>query len=67
MPALRELGRSFIGQGLGDAQSATIRGAMLKALYQGLGVAYTPEVEEAWIEVYGDLITLMKEATAVPA
>jgi hemoglobin-like flavoprotein len=67
MPALRELGRRFIGKGIGDAQSDVIRGAMLKTLYQGLGVAYTPEVEEAWVEVYGDLVSLMKEATAVPA
>ena len=42
-------------------------GALLWTLGQGLGDAFTPEVEEAWAEAYGLLATVMKEAAAEAA
>ncbi len=67
MPALHSLGRRHAGYGVRDEHYDTVGAALLKTLYQGLGVAYTPEVEEAWIDVYGVLAAKMKEAAAVPA
>lgn len=66
-PLLRQLGQRHAGYGVQDAHYDTVGTALLKTLYQGLGVAYTPEVEEAWIDVYGVLATTMKEAASVPA
>jgi hemoglobin-like flavoprotein len=66
-PLLRQLGQRHAGYGVQHAHYDTVGAALLKTLYQGLGVAYTAEVEEAWIDVYGVLATTMKEAAAVPA
>ncbi len=67
MPALQNLGRRHAGYGVQDHHYDTVGAALLKTLRQGLGVAYTPEVEEAWTEVYGVLAGTMKEAAGVPA
>jgi len=67
MPALQNLGRRHAGYGVQDHHYDTVGAALLKTLRQGLGVAYTPEVEEAWTEVYGVLAGTMKEAASVPA
>jgi hemoglobin-like flavoprotein len=67
MPALQHLGRRHAGYGVQDHHYDVVGAALLKTLRQGLGVAYTPEVEEAWTEVYGVLAGTMKEAAAVPA
>ncbi len=67
MPALQHLGRRHAGYGVKDPHYDTVGAALLKTLRQGLGVAYTAEVEEAWTEVYGVLAGTMKEAAGVPA
>ena len=67
MPVLQKIGQQHAGQGMGAVPSEAILAALLKTLYQGLGVAYNAEVEEAWVDVYGALATRMKEAAAVPA
>jgi hemoglobin-like flavoprotein len=67
MPALRQLGRRHAGYGVKDEHYETVGGALLKTLQQGLGAAWTPEVETAWIDVYGVLAATMKDAAAVPA
>ena len=67
MPALQGLGRCHAGYGVQDQHYDTVGAALLKTLRQGLGAAWTPEVEEAWAEVYGVLAGTMKEAAAVPA
>ncbi len=41
--------------------------ALLTTLGQGPGVAYTPEVDEAWTEVYGVIASTMKAAAKLPA
>lgn len=65
MPVLQKLGQRHAIYGVHDEHYDTVGGALLKTLYQGLGVAYTPEVEEAWIDVYGALASTMK-AAALP-
>ncbi len=67
MPALRQLGARHAGYGVQDEHYETVGGALLKTLQQGLGAAWTPEVESAWIDVYGVLAATMKDAAAVPA
>lgn len=67
MPVLQKIVQQHAGQGVGAAQYEAVRAALLKTLYQGLGVAYNAEVEEAWVDVYGVLAAKMKEAAAVPA
>jgi hemoglobin-like flavoprotein len=65
MPVLEDLGRRHAGYGVRDTHYDTVGAALLKTLYQGLGVAYNAEVEEAWVEVYGVLASRMKAAAAV--
>lgn len=67
LPVLQKIGQQHAGQGVGAVPSETLLAALLKTLYQGLGVAYNAEVEEAWADVYGVLAAKMKEAAAVPA
>lgn len=67
VPALQKLGARHAGYGVRDAHYATVGAALIETLRQGLGVAFTPEVEEAWGEVYGVLAGTMKEAAATPA
>ncbi len=67
MPALRQLGRRHAGYGVRDEHYETVGAALLKTLQQGLGAAWTPEVESAWIDVYGVLAATMKDAAAIPA
>lgn len=67
MPALRQLGSRHAGYGVQDAHYDSVGAALLKTLYQGLGVACTPEVEAAWVDVYGVLAATMKAAAVVPA
>jgi hemoglobin-like flavoprotein len=50
-----------------DEHVNAARGALLKTLYECLGVAYTPEVEDAWTQVYVELTGTIREALQVPA
>ena len=67
LPALRQLGQRHAGYGVKEAHYEIVGDALLKTLQQGLGAAWTPEVESAWIDVYGVLASTMKDAAAVPA
>ena len=67
MPALQGLGQRHAGYGVRDAHYDSVGVALLKTLRQGLGVAFTDEVEEAWISVYGVIASTMIEAAKVTA
>ena len=67
MPALQGLGQRHAGYGVRDAHYDSVGVALLKTLRQGLGVAFTDEVEEAWMSVYGVIASTMKEAAKVTA
>jgi hemoglobin-like flavoprotein len=67
MPTLRSLGQRHAGYGVQDQHYDTVGVALLETLRQGLGVAFTPEVEAAWVDVYGVVAGTMKEAAAIPA
>ena len=67
IPALQGLGQRHAGYGVRDAHYDSVGSALLKTLRQGLGVAFTDEVEAAWTEVYGVIAGTMKNAARVPA
>lgn len=69
LPVLRSLGARHVGYGVVDAHYATVGGALLLTLEQGLGQAFTPEVRAAWTATYGLISSTMIEAAneAVPA
>lgn len=62
VPVLRALGVRHKGYGVKDADYDTVAGALIKTLGQGLGTAFTPEVEKAWSTVYMTMATVMTEA-----
>jgi len=67
LPAIEDLGRRHAGYGVTEAHYASVGGALLWTLGQGLGEAFTPEAEEAWAETYWTLATIMKGAMAEAA
>ncbi len=62
LPVVRNLGRRHTGYGVEDGHYETVGAALLWTLEKGLGAAFTPEVENAWIAVYGALADNMKMA-----
>ena len=60
VPVVRDLGARHNGYGVRDEHYDTVAAALLWALEQGLGEAFTPETREAWVEVYGILAATMK-------
>ena len=62
LPAVRDLGKRHATYGVADADYDTVASALLWTLEKGLGAAFTPEVKEAWTEVYVALAGAMKEA-----
>ncbi len=68
VPAVQNLGRNHVGYGVKDEHYDTVGGALLYTLETGLGDDFTPDVKDAWTEVYTVLATVMKDAAnAVPA
>lgn len=65
LPVLRSLGSRHAGYGVKDEHYATVGGALLLTLEQGLGEAFTPEVREAWTVMYGIVSRTMMEASAL--
>ena len=77
VPVIRDLGNRHAGYGVRDEHYATVGGALLWTLEQGLGEAFTDDVREAWTCAYELLSDVMKlgalegksarEAQAMPA
>ena len=64
VPAVQALGVRHAGYGVTAAHYDTVAAALLWTLGQGLGEAFTPEVETAWIAAYTLLATTMQQAAA---
>lgn len=62
VPAVQNLGKGHAGYGVEDKHYDTVGAALIETLDAGLGEAFTPEVKDAWVEVYGVLATTMKDA-----
>jgi nitric oxide dioxygenase len=66
VPALQRLGRSHAGYGVADRHYDTVAAALLGALGDLLGEAFTAETRAAWIDVYTAAASVMKDAAQVP-
>ena len=64
VPVLQDLGKRHTPYGVIEADYDTVGAAFLWTLEQGLGAGFTPEVKSAWVEVYGVVASVMKEAQA---
>lgn len=64
-PALGALGAKHAGYGVTPAQYATVGAALLWTLRQGLGEAFTREVEQAWATAYGAIAEAMQQGAAL--
>lgn len=67
VPAVQQLGVRHIEYGVKDADYDTVGAALLWTLEQGLGEAFTNDVNTAWATVYGLLADTMKSAAAQAA
>ena len=54
-----ELGRRHVDYGVGEADYDAVGAALLMALHEAIGEAFTPEVEQAWAAVYGEMAETM--------
>jgi hemoglobin-like flavoprotein len=64
IPAVQDLGRRHVGYGVTANHYEPVGAALLWALEQGLGPAFTPHVKEAWAETYATVADAMKTAAA---
>jgi len=64
LSALRELGARHLTYGVQDAHYATVGAALIWALRQGLGAAFSTEVEAAWTALYQLISTTMRQSSA---
>lgn len=60
--AVQDLGRRHLTYGVQPRHYETVGAALLWALEQGLGDAFTQPVKTAWTEAYTILSSVMKEA-----
>jgi hemoglobin-like flavoprotein len=68
IPAVEDLGRRHVGYGVTSNYYGPVGIALLWALEEGLGSAFTPEVKDAWIATYNIIADAMKRAAAkIPA
>ena len=66
VPVLEDLGRRHGTYGVKDEHYDVVGESLLWTLAKGLGDAFTLEVEEAWLEVYGLIASTMKDAANQP-
>ena len=59
VPAIEALGRRHGGYGVRPEHYETVGAALLWTLGQGLGEAFTPDVERAWTQAYSTLASVM--------
>lgn len=64
VPAVKDLGARHVGYGVKDKDYETVGGALLWTLEQGLGDDFTPDVRNAWADVYGLLAGTMQAAAS---
>jgi hemoglobin-like flavoprotein len=66
-PSLESLGRLHVRYGVEASHYDTVGAALLWTLEQGLGEAWTDEVEAAWTELYDEVAGTMKAAAYATA
>ena len=61
LPVLRDMGARHVAYGAEEAHYAVVGECLIWTLRTGLGDAFTPEVEEAWVQTYGIVSSTMIE------
>jgi hemoglobin-like flavoprotein len=61
-PVVEALSESHKAYGVQSDHYQTVQTALLEALKQHLGDKFTPEIEEAWAEVYQNIAQAMQDA-----
>ena len=64
---IEDLGRRHVGYGVTEAHYDTVGSALLWTLDKGLGEHFTPAIKSAWVDAYGTLASVMKQAACAPA
>ncbi|HEX5221034.1 MAG TPA: globin domain-containing protein [Verrucomicrobiae bacterium] len=64
VPMLEAMGRRHVSYGTRDEHYATVLTALLGALEETLGAAYTPETRKAWTAALGFVADTMKRGAA---
>jgi hemoglobin-like flavoprotein len=64
-PILQGLGQRHATYGVQPDHYATVGSALLTTLSQGLGDEFTPQVRQAWVQVYGTMTNIMLDACEV--
>lgn len=62
IPVLQDLGKRHVAYKVEKSHYDTVGAALLGTLEAGLGEAFTPEVKQAWTDVYGVMASVMIEA-----
>jgi nitric oxide dioxygenase len=63
LPSIDDMARRHLAYGVEDDHYAVVGQALIRTLKNGLGDAFTQEMEEAWREAYGILSNRMISAT----
>jgi hemoglobin-like flavoprotein len=67
LPTVRQLGQRHGGYGVKDEHYATVGTALIQALQQASGPAWTPEAHNAWSKAYELLASTMIAASKAAA
>jgi hemoglobin-like flavoprotein len=67
IPSIAALGRRHQGYGVKDEDYDRVREALLGAIGNTLGDAFTPEVQSAWEEAYALTAAVMKRGGEAPS
>lgn len=62
VPKLRDMARRHVEYGVERHHYASVGAALLWTLGQGMGAAFTPEIEDAWSEAFAVLADVMTDA-----
>ncbi|MGY5351647.1 globin family protein [Wenyingzhuangia sp. IMCC45533] len=62
VPVLQDLGKRHVAYRVEKSHYDTVGAALLGTLAVGLGDDFTPEVKQAWTDVYGVMASVMIEA-----
>lgn len=62
VPVLQNLAKAHVPYGVKAEDYTPVGNALLYALKQGLGPAFTPEVRQAWVDLYRLVANTMREA-----
>lgn len=62
VPAVKDLGARHVGYNVTEAHYDSVGAALIFTLEKGLGDDFTPETKAAWVETYGLLAGVMKDA-----